>query len=435
VESEKDINLLQSSPFILPSMNSSQHLFSVAELATAARTVLEGCFAVVSVAGEISGLRQPASGHLYFTLKDEQAQLKAVLFRMQRRFLERQPQDGDLVICRGRLSVYEQRGDCQLIADGLEFQGAGSLHLAFEQLKRRLAEEGLFDEDQKRSLPPLPGHITLVTSPSGAAVHDFIRVARDRCPQTRMSIYPALVQGGKAATEVREAITEINRQTILGQLDTEIIVLCRGGGSFEDLAAFNDEQLARAIRQSQIPIVSAVGHEIDFTIADFVADLRAPTPSAAAEMLLPDTSVLTNQAAELARRLNRAMKTLLSAQQTRLERLEHRLRQQSPAQLVALNQEKVSELERRLLQAVSRLINTKEQERARAATLLDTVSPLATLGRGYAIARKKRAPQTVISTAEQVQLGEEIEVVLGQGRLGCIVTKREERTIVRLAEQ
>lgn len=398
----KDINLLQSLPFILPSMNNHQHIFSVAELATAARAVLEGCFAFVSVAGEISDLRQPASGHLYFTLKDEQAQLKAVLFRMQRRFLERQPQDGDLVICRGRLSVYEQRGDCQLIADGLEFQGAGSLHLAFAQLKRRLAEEGLFDEDQKRSLPPLPGHITLVTSPSGAAVHDFIRVARDRCPQTRISIYPASVQGGKAATELREAITEINRQTVLGRLDTEIIVLCRGGGSFEDLAAFNDEQLARAIRQSQIPVVSAVGHEIDFTIADFAADLRAPTPSAAAEMLLPDTTILTNQAAELTRRLNRAMNTLLSTQQTRL-----------------------AGLERRLGQAVSRLITAKEQERARAAALLDTVSPLATLGRGYAIARKKSRPQTVISAAEQVQPGEEIEVILSQGRLGCIVTKRE----------
>jgi exodeoxyribonuclease VII large subunit len=425
VESEKDINLLQSSPFILPPMNNSQHIFSVAELATAARTVLEGCFAVVSVAGEISGLRQPASGHLYFTLKDEQAQLKAVLFRMQRRFLERQPQDGDLVICRGRLSVYEQRGDCQLIADGLVFQGAGSLHLAFAQLKQRLAEEGLFDEDQKRPLPPLPDHITLVTSPSGAAVHDFIRVARDRCPQTRISIYPASVQGSKAATELREAITEINRQAVLGRLDTEIIVLCRGGGSFEDLAAFNDEQLARAIRQSAIPIVSAVGHEIDFTIADFAADLRAPTPSAAAEMLLPDTTVLTNQAAALARRLNRAMNTLLAAQQTRLTGLAHRLRQQSPAPLVALHQEKVGELERRLGQAVRRLITAKEQERARVAALLDTVSPLATLGRGYAIARKKSRPQTVISAAEQVQPGEEIEVILCQGRLGCIVTKRE----------
>ncbi len=174
-------------------MNHSQHVFSVAELAAAARDVLEGCFALVSVAGEISGLRQPVSGHLYFTLKDEDAQLKAVLFRMQRRQLERQPKDGDFVVCRGRLSVYEQRGDCQFIVDGLDVQGAGGLHLAFERLKRRLAKEGLFDEGKKKPLPPFPDHITLVTSPSGAAAHDFIRVARDRCPQAWISLYPASV--------------------------------------------------------------------------------------------------------------------------------------------------------------------------------------------------------------------------------------------------
>lgn len=402
----------------------SQHVFSVAELATAARTVLEGCFAFVSVAGEISGLRQPASGHLYFTLKDEQAQLKAVLFRMQRRQLERQPKDGDMVICRGRLSVYEQRGDCQLIADGLEFQGAGSLHLAFERLKRRLAEEGLFDEDKKRPLPPLPGHITLVTSPSGAAAYDFIRVARDRCPQVRISMYPASVQGGKAAAELREAVAEINRQAALGRTDTEIIVLCRGGGSFEDLAAFNDEQLARAIRQSTIPVVSAVGHEIDFTIADFAADLRAPTPSAAAEMLLPDNAALAGQTEELTRRQRQAMNSLLAVKQARLAGLEHRLQQKSPAQTLALHQQKTTELERRLVRAASRLIRATEQELARAAGLLDAVSPLATLARGYAVARKKGGAQAVITAAEQVRSGEEIEILLQQGRLDCAVLSK-----------
>ncbi|MGX9726560.1 MAG: exodeoxyribonuclease VII large subunit [Candidatus Electronema sp. VV] len=199
--------------------------------------------------------------------------------------------------------------------DGLDFQGAGSLHLAFERLKRRLAEEGLFDEAKKKPLPPFPSHITLVTSPSGAAAHDFIRVARDRCPQTRISIFPASVQGANAAEELHEALAEINRQA---GLQTEIIVLCRCGGSFEDLAAFNDERLAREIRRSAIPVVSAVGHEIDFTIADFAADLRAPTPSAAAEMLLPDNAALADQTAALTRRLRQAMDRLISAKEQSL---------------------------------------------------------------------------------------------------------------------
>jgi exodeoxyribonuclease VII large subunit len=400
-------------------MNHSQHLFSVAELAAAARSVLEGCFAFVSVAGEISGLRQPVSGHLYFTLKDEDAQLKAVLFRMQRRFLERQPKDGDQVICRGRLSVYEQRGDCQLIVDGLDFQGAGSQHLAFERLKRRLAEEGLFDEAKKKPLPPFPAHITLVTSPSGAAAHDFIRVASGRRPQTRISVYPASVQGDKAPAELREALAEINRLAALGRMNTDIIVLCRGGGSFEDLAAFNDERLARAIRQSALPVVSAVGHEIDVTIADLAADLRAPTPSAAAEMLLPDKAALADQAAALARRLRQAMTALLAEKQARLERLEHRLRQQSPAQALAVQEQKLAGLERRLTQAMDRLISGKEQSLARAAGLLDAVSPLATLARGYAVARKSNG--TLITAAAQAELGEEIEILLRQGRLRCAV--------------
>ncbi len=400
-------------------MNHSQHLFSVAELAAAARSVLEGCFALVSGAGEISGLRQPVSGHLYFTLKDEDAQLKAVLFRMQRRFLERQPKDGDQVICRARLSVYEQRGDCQLIVDGLEFQGAGSQHLTFERLKRRLAEEGLFDEEQKKPLPPFPAHITLITSPSGAAAHDFIRVASDRSPQTRISIYPASVQGEKAPAELRGAIEEINRQAVLGRLDTEIIVLCRGGGSFEDLAAFNDERLARAIRQSALPVVSAVGHEIDFTVADFAADLRAPTPSAAAELLLPDNAALADQAAALAWRLRQAMNAVLTDKQARLERLTHRLRQHSPAQALAMQEQHLAGLERRLTQAMARLINTKEQSLAQAAGLLDAVSPLATLARGYAVARKSNG--AVITAAAQTELGEEIEILLRDGRLRCAV--------------
>lgn len=407
----------------MQSLPETEQLFSVAELTAAARTVLEGCFASIQVVGEISGLCQPASGHLYFTLKDEQAQIRVVLFRMQRRFLARQPKDGDMVICRGRLSVYAQRGDCQLIADGLDYQGAGSLRLAFEQLKQRLAEEGLFAQERKKPLPPLPAHLTLVTSPTGAAVHDFIRVASRRCPQTRISIYPVTVQGDNAAAELREAVAEINRQAQAGRTDTEIIVLCRGGGSFEDLAAFNDELLARAIYQSAIPVVSAVGHEIDFTIADFAADLRAPTPSAAAELLLPDSAVLSAQTEELAQRLHQALAKLLAAKQSQLAAAAHRLQQRSPAQTVRLHQKKTAELEQRLAQAGSRLLRRKQQALAHAAGLLEAVSPLAVLARGYAMARKIGG--AVVTAAEQVRPGEEIELILDKGSVKCVVTVTE----------
>ena len=282
----------------------NQKIFSVSELTGTIKRMLEGRFPFVHVAGEISNLRQPGSGHLYFTLKDDRAQIKAVLFKMQQRYLEKPPKNGQMVICRGRLSVYEPRGDYQLIVDALDLHGAGELQIAFEQLKRKLAEEGIFDQSVKKELPPLPRHITLVTSPTGAAVHDFIRIAQNRFPQARISVYPVAVQGDTAAKEIRQAIIDIN-----DHLDTDIIVLCRGGGSIEDLWAFNDEQLARAIYASVVPVVSAVGHEVDVTIADFAADLRAPTPSGAAEMILPDSSGLADRIAGLARRISHSMQS------------------------------------------------------------------------------------------------------------------------------
>lgn len=245
----------------------TKRIFSVSELTSSIKSMLEGRFPFISVAGEISNLRRPASGHLYFTLKDDRAQIKTVLFKTQQRYLEKTPRDGQMVVCQGRLTVYEPRGDYQLIVDAMDFHGAGALQLAFEQLKKKLAAEGLFDQEDKKPLPALPRHITLVTSPTGAAVHDFIRIAQSRYPQIRIAVFPVAVQGDAAAGEIQEAILEINNQ-----MHTDIIVLCRGGGSIEDLWAFNDEQLAREIRYSNIPVVSAVGHEIDFTIADFAAD-------------------------------------------------------------------------------------------------------------------------------------------------------------------
>ncbi len=439
-----------------------QKIYNVSELTAAIKSILEGRFPFISVTGEISNLRRPASGHLYFTLKDDNAQIKTVLFKMQQRYLEKQPRDGQMVVCRGRLSVYQPRGDYQLIVDALDFHGSGALQLAFEQLKKKLAAEGLFAQEIKKDLPALPRHITLVTSPNGAAVHDFIRIAQSRYPQIKISVYPVSVQGEQAAGDIRQALIAINRQ-----ISTDAIVLCRGGGSIEDLQAFNDEQLAREIRRSSIPVVNAVGHEIDYTIADFAADLRAPTPSGAAEMLVPDRTALAEQLKALSGRLQQtmqnrldrlqdqitlyrhqlttaaqpvdnlmlrldqlannllhAMNGIITAEQATLAEQSSRLQQQNPIQALTLFQQNLENLNQRMLSAGSRIIREKQQALARAAGLLDAVSPLSTLARGYAIARKRTARKTVITGSDQVKGGEEIEVVLQQGRLHCTVNER-----------
>ncbi len=436
-----------------------QRIFTVSELTGSIRGLLETRFPHVSVAGEISNLRRPRSGHLYFTLKDDQASIRAVLFKMQQRYLERLPQEGQQVVCRGRISVYEPRGEYQLIIDTMELQGAGDLRLAFEKLKRKLAAEGLFASEAKKEVPSCPAHITLVTSPSGAAVHDFIRVARSRFPLVHLAIYPVTVQGDQAHKEMIQAIRDINRH-----LDTDCIVLCRGGGSIEDLQPFNEEELARAIFASEIPVVSGVGHEIDFTISDLVADLRAPTPSAAAEILLPDISEIRTRLARLratltramtrlldsyrdrlallreklrdrlhpvttmllkvdhlAERLIRAMEVLLNSRQRQLDQLGTRLRSRSPAPTIDLAGRRVNELHRRISQAMLSILEDKQARLAHLAGVLDAVSPLATLARGYAIVRKEGKQGQVVTSSGETRIGERLEVLLHRGRLRCRV--------------
>ncbi|WP_457574731.1 exodeoxyribonuclease VII large subunit [Desulfolithobacter sp.] len=438
---------------------SEPRIFTVTELTGSIRGLLETRFPHVSVAGEISNLRRPRSGHLYFTLKDDQASIRAVLFKMQQRYLERLPQEGQQVICRGRISVYEPRGEYQLIIDTMELQGAGDLRLAFEKLKRKLAAEGLFAREAKKEISPCPSHITLVTSPDGAAVHDFIRVARSRFPLVRLTIYPVTVQGDQAHREMIQAIRDINRH-----LDSDCIVLCRGGGSIEDLQPFNEEELARAIFSSEIPVVSAVGHEIDVTIADFVADLRAPTPSAAAEILLPDISELKTRLARLraalartvthllescrdrlallqeklrdrlhpvttmllkvdhlGERLIRAMEVLLDSRRQQLDQLETRLRSRSPAPSIDLAGRRLDELHRRMSQAMLGLLEDRQARLAHLAGVLDAVSPLATLARGYAIVRKEGKRGRIVTSSRDTRTGERLEILLHQGRLLCRV--------------
>ncbi len=440
-----------------------RRVLSVSELNSAIRGLLEGRFPFVSVAGEISNLHRPYSGHSYFTLKDSAAQIKAVLFKTQQRYLERPPKDGDHVVCRGRISVYEPRGDYQLIVDTLDYQGIGALQQAFAQLKGRLAAEGLFDEHRKRPLPPYPAQIALITSPQGAAVHDFIRIATRRWPSLRISVFPVAVQGNQAAGEMIKALAALNRQ---GR--AELIVLCRGGGSIEDLWCFNDEHLARAIRASAIPVVSAVGHEIDFTIADFAADLRAPTPSGAAELCTPDAPALRQRLQQNQLRLWRVMEhRLVHCQQhlhltrqrlftlphrltrltlhldhlaTRLssgilgqfhqhsERLQAatlRLNQHNPRHRLDLMEQRLHSAILRLTQAMDQQLQEQQLRFAHTAALLHALSPLATLGRGYAIVRSVGPRPRLITSASQVQPGDRVEALLQQGKIVGVVEKTE----------
>jgi exodeoxyribonuclease VII large subunit len=396
-------------------------IFGVAELNAALKKSVEDRFASLTVIGEVSGLRQPSSGHLYFTLKEEQAQIKAVLFRMQRRYLANQPQDGQRVICSGRLSVYEQRGEYQLLIDRLEIHGLGSQALAYEQLKQTLAAEGLFAPEVKKALPRFPQHITLLTSPSGAALHDFLRMAHKRCPQVRISVYPVSVQGPKAAGEMQQALAALNFHQSTGSLETDILVLCRGGGSAEDLAAFNDEQLVREIRRSALPVVSAVGHEVDLTLADLAADLRAPTPSAAAEFVLPDQQGQQDQVHALERRLYQAMQAQLALPQRRLTQVTEQLQYHSPVLRLQRYRQQVNAVQQALVHSQKDLLRHKRQALAQRTEILDSLSPLATLARGYALARKTSGSRRPIVAAAQVQPGESIELILHQGTMHCTV--------------
>jgi len=426
-------------------------IYTVSELNARVRTLLEQRFAHVCVSGEITNLRRPYSGHVYFSLKDRKGQLKAVLFKMQQRYLEQEPADGQEVICYGRISVYEARGDYQLIVDTIDFHGAGALRAAFEQLKRKLDREGLFDAALKKKLPMLPGHITLVTSPRGAAVHDFIRIATRRFPGVRLAVYPVSVQGDQAAAEMIQAIELLSRQK-----KTDVIVLCRGGGSLEDLMPYNDEQLARTIFRADLPVVSAVGHEIDFTIADFVSDLRAPTPSAAAELLVPDREALADRIAHLRTRLIRMQQsrldrlseqllarkvrlggisamleammqrldqrsmTLIHAMQARLNVFERRierarlsLEQQNPAARLKVAETRLTSVRQRLARSIQQILAEKKQRLGRHKQLLSAVSPKNTLARGYAIMQDRKG--AIISSSSQVRVGDRARVLLNQG--------------------
>jgi exodeoxyribonuclease VII large subunit len=439
-----------------------QHIFHVSELTQNIKRLLEERFPFVWISGEISDLRIPSSGHCYFTLKDETAQIRSVMFRGQAAALKFRPEDGLAIIGLGRLSVYEPRGTYQIIFEYLEPKGIGALQLAFEALKRKLSAEGLFDEEHKKALPPLPRTVSVVTSPTGAAVRDFIRIAQRRFPNLPIQVVPVAVQGERAPVEITRAIEWLNR---IGTAD--IIVLSRGGGSIEDLCAFNDETLARTIFTSRIPVVSAVGHETDFSISDFVADLRAPTPSAAAELIVPHKEslqqhvsktkqslyFLINNNIEIKRkhihllgdrivhpnrrlqdlrlrlddhsmRLSGSMRDLLRQSAERIEYRRNMLLHLSPRRTIATLYDRLDALRQRLSASMRQAVNQGRVHTDTQRAMLEALNPLAILKRGYSITRTT-IDGTIVRRADGVDINQPLEILLGDGRLQVTVDEKQ----------
>jgi exodeoxyribonuclease VII large subunit len=388
----------------------ARRIYAVRELVTSVRAHLEKGFPDVWVEGEISNYRPAESGHLYFTLKDGDAQLRIVMFRAQARLLRFKPQNGMQVIVRGRITMYEPRGEMQLLAEFMEPMGAGALQVAFEQLKARLAAEGLFAAERKKPLPALPHRIGVVTSPRGAVVRDILNVLRRRHHSLNVLIYPAQVQGESAAAEVSAGILFFNQQAANSNLAVDVIILARGGGSIEDLAAFNDESLARAVASSRIPTISAIGHETDFTICDFVADLRAPTPSAAAEIVIRSKQELEETVAALRERLRRAIQYKLLYERQSLTALEKNRVFARMEDAIARRQQRVDDLRfrleslmhsrltdasQRLNLGVSRLRqrDLRQQLRTRERELRSRLEALSAATRQYLMRRRSRLEQ------------------------------------------
>ncbi len=388
-------------------------IYTVSDLTGEIRLLLEGSFSGIWVEGEVSNFHQHSSGHLYFTLKDQESQIRAVMFRNQNRQLRFRPQDGLAVLVYGALSVYERRGEYQIVLEYMEPKGLGALQLAFEQLKEKLQAEGLFDESRKRPIPMLPRRIGVITSPTGAAIRDILHVLRRRFAGVDVLIYPVTVQGDQAAPEIVDALRELNRR---GGLD--VLILARGGGSIEDLWAFNEEVVARAIAESKIPVISAVGHEVDYTIADFVADLRAPTPSAAAELVIAKKDELAQRLDDLQARLTGVVRSRLHALMVRIAGLDRHLRLLNPMERIRLQRRRLAELWKDLTGWVDRRLLVLTGQLETETGKLDSLSPLAILSRGYSICLRLPGHE-ILKESSGVLAGDEVEVRLHRGNLRC----------------
>ncbi|MBO7399697.1 MAG: exodeoxyribonuclease VII large subunit [Clostridia bacterium] len=370
----------------------------------------------ISVKGEISNITLHRTGHIYLTVKDEGALLKAVMFRGDAEKLSFTPKNGDKIIITGRISVFVRDGVYQMYANSMELDGVGSLYIAFEQLKAKLAEEGLFDESHKKRLPPVPWSIGVITAPTGAAVRDMINISGRRFPGCEIVLYPSLVQGPDAAPNIIKGIEYFNRTRRV-----ELIIVGRGGGSIEDLWAFNDENLARAIYASELPVISAVGHETDFTIADFVADLRAPTPSAAMELALPDTGELMRKFGNVKTRLSALLSRRLESEQKLLRMLSERRVFTSPETIYQDKQLETARLGDMLEKALAGALESKRKETKSLSQLLASYDPLGVLKRGYSVAYDKNGK--IIKSETEVQTGEEFSVRLAKGAIRGVRTE------------
>jgi len=447
--------------YLEPSSMTQRRIYTVSELTANIKAILEESFPFIWICGEISNLRIPASGHFYFTLKDKKAQINTLMFRGQNRNLRFLPEDGMSVTGIGRISVYEPRGTYQIILEYLEPEGRGAIQLAFEQLKERLKAEGLFDEKNKKPLPFLPRKISIVTSPTGAVVHDILKIVNRRFPNIHIEIIPVKVQGDGSEMEIVSGLETINERS-----DSDLVILARGGGSLEDLHAFNSEDVARAIFASKIPIISAVGHETDFSIADFVADLRAPTPSAAAELAVPLkidllkktgelTTTLTNMLSryiehlrtivkemsnrlvdpkkriedlrlrtdDLLSRLIRTFKKIILQQHERLEWRFDSLNSYNPLIHTKKANEELKQNYNNLLIYIRICLNKKQFLLRELDARLNALSPNAILARGYSITRT--IPDAVIvRNTQQVNIGQDLEVMVAKGSLICRVKRK-----------
>ena len=441
-------------------METERAVLTPSQLNTLARNLLEDTFPLVLVEGEIGNLSRPGSGHLYFTLEDARAQVRCALFKPKSQWLKFAPREGLKVLARGRLTLYEARGDYQLVCESLEEAGEGALRRAFDELKAKLAAEGLFDPARKRPLPTVPRRIGLLTSPSGAVVRDVLSVLARRLPLLEVDVLPSLVQGESAAAQITDLL---RRAAASGRY--EVVLLARGGGSLEDLWAFNDEALVRAIAASPVPVVSAVGHETDFTLADFAADLRAPTPSVAAELLVPDRRDLLARLQALHGRSQTLQRHLLAQAMQRADRAALRLQAQSPdARLRLLRQRqdglrrrldalwrahlldrqarlrraatvlrahhparRLAELHQRLLRlrarpqsAIARVLQRERLQLQALARSLEACSPLATVARGYSILTRE-GDGTLVHSTTQISVGERLQARLADGQLSLQV--------------
>ena len=433
-----------------------RHVYTVSDLNRQVRQLLEASLPLIWIEGEISNLATPASGHIYFSLKDEKAQLRCAMFRNRKLRLRFRPQNGQKVLVRGRVGLYEARGEYQLVVEHMEEAGAGLLQQRFEELKARLDREGLFAPERKKPLPALPHRIGIITSPTGAAIRDVLSVLERRFPLTPVFIYPTSVQGDQAPGEIVRALQKANREQ-----RCDVLLVVRGGGSLEDLWAFNEEIVARAIADSAIPVIAGVGHETDFTIADFVADQRAPTPSVAAEMAVPRRADYLEQINRLVERLGQVQSGRLERANERLGWLRRHLNQQHPRRRLQQNAQRLDELEQRLIRSTraglehrerhleqirSRLamhsparriresrsrvevleqslarsaraaLDGRRQQVAAASQALEALSPLSTLGRGYSISREAESGQ-ILRSVEDVEIGDQLRTRLPDGEV------------------